>query len=83
MKEVQGASTAENISMNSARTTLSTVVNDYTAYQDLILSNEASGKISEKTSLKCEQPEYCTQKAVKRSAPAVINLECEGCNETR
>ena len=61
MKEVQGASTVENTSLKSARTTLSTVVNDYADYQDHILSNEASEKISEKTSLKRKQPEYCTR----------------------
>ena len=68
--------------MKSARTILSTVVNEYTGYQDLISSNEASEKISEKTSLKREQPEYCIQKALKRRAPAVNNLECVGCKKT-
>ena len=47
-KEVQGASSVENTSIKSARTILSTVLNDYTDYQDHILSNEASQKISEK-----------------------------------
>ena len=83
MKVVQGATTVENTSLKSARTILSTVVNDYTDYEDLISSNEASEKISEKTSLKCEQPEYCTQTAVKRRAPALNNLECVGCEKTR
>ena len=83
MKVVQGATTVESTSLKSARTILSTVVNDYTDYQDLISSNEASEKISEKTSLKREQPEYCTQKAVKRRAPVVNNLECVGCEKTR
>ena len=59
MREVQGASTVENTSTKSARTILSTVVNDYTDYQDLILPNEAIEKISEKTSLKSEQPVSC------------------------
>ena len=48
MKVVQGATTVENTSLKSARTILSTVVNGYTDYQDLISSNEASEKISEK-----------------------------------
>ena len=82
MKVVQGATTVENTSLKSARTILSTVVNEYTGYQDLISSNEASEKISEKTSLKREQPEYCIQKALKRRAPAVNNLECVGCKKT-
>ena len=78
MKEVQGASTVENMSFKSARTILSTVVNDQTDYQDHILSNEASEKISEKTSLKSEQPARCTKKNVKRRAPAVNNPERVG-----
>ena len=44
LKEVQGASSVENTSIKSARTILSTVLNDYTDYQDHILSNEASEK---------------------------------------
>ena len=52
MKKVQGASTVENTSFKSARTILSTVLNDYTDYQDHILSNEASEKIFGKTPLK-------------------------------
>ena len=48
MKVVQGSTTVENTSLKSARTILSTVVNDYTGYQDLLSSNEASEKISEK-----------------------------------
>ena len=75
MKEVQGASSVENTSMKSARTILSSILNDYTDYQDHILSNEASEKISEKTSLKYEQPASCTQKTVKRRAPTVNNPE--------
>ena len=35
-----------------------------------------------KTSLKPEQRDYCTQKAVKRSAPAVNNSESVGCKKT-
>ena len=62
MKEAQGASTVENTSFKSARTILSTVVNDYTDYQNHILSNEASEKISEKTFLKSEQPASSTKK---------------------
>ena len=75
LKEVQGASSVGNTSIKSARTILSTVLNDYTDYQDHILSNEASEKISEKTLLKSEQPASCTQKFVKRRAPAVNNPE--------
>ena len=78
LKEVQGASSVENTSIKSARTILSTVLNDYTDYQDHILSNEAREKISEKTSLKSEQPASCTQKTVKRRAPAVNNPERVG-----
>ena len=75
IKEVQGASTVENTSFKSARTILSTVVNDYTDFQDHILSNKASEKISEKTSIKSEQPASCTKKTVKRRVPAVNNPE--------
>ena len=78
MKEVQGTSTVENTSFKSARTIFSTVVKDYTDYQDHILSNDASEKISEKTSIKSEQPASCTKKTVKRRAPAVNNPEREG-----
>ena len=78
MKEVQGASIVENTSINSARTILSTVLNGYTDYQDHILSNEASEKISEKTSLKSEPPPSCTQKTVKRRTPAVNKPERVG-----
>ena len=78
LKEVQGASSVENNSIKSTRTILSTVLNDYTDYQDHILSNEAREKISEKTSLKSEQPASCTQKTVKRRAPAVNNPERVG-----
>ena len=78
MKEVQGASTVENTSFKSARTILSTVVNNYTDYQYHILSNDASEKISEKTSIKSEQPASCTKKTVKRRAPAVNNPERGG-----
>ena len=78
MKEVQGASSVENTSIKSARTILSTLLNDYTDYQDHILSNEASEKISEKISLKSEQPASCTQKTVKRRAPAVNKPERVG-----
>ena len=48
MKEVQGASSVENTSIKSARTILSTVLNDYTDCQDYILSNEASEKYLKK-----------------------------------
>ena len=75
LKEVQGASSVENTSIKSGRTIFSPVLNDYTDYQDHILSNEASEKITEKTSLKSEQPASCTQKTVKRRAPAVNNPE--------
>ena len=78
MNEVQGASIVENNLIKSARTILSTVLNDYTDYHDHILSNEASEKIPEKTSLKSEQPASCRQKTVKRRAPAVSNPERVG-----
>ena len=78
IKEVQGASAVENTSFKAARTILSTVVNDYTDFQDHILSNEASEKITEKTSLKSEQPASCTKKTVKKRAPAVNNPEGVG-----
>ena len=78
IKEVQGASTVENTLFKSARIILSTVVNDYTDYEDHISSNEASEKISEKTYLKSEQPASCTKKTVKRRAPAVNNPERVG-----
>ena len=82
MKEVQGASIVENTSIKSARTILSTVLNDYTDYQDHILSNEASKKISEQISLKSELPASCTQKTVKRRTPAVNNPERVGCKNS-
>ena len=68
----------ENTSFKSARTILSTVVNDYTDFQNHILSNEASEKVSENPSLKSEQPASCTKKIVKRTTPAVINPERVG-----
>ena len=71
MKEVQGAWTVENTSFMSARSILSSVVNAYTDNQNHILSNETGEKISEKASLKSEQPASCTKKTVKRRAPAV------------
>ena len=77
IKDVQGASIVENTSFKSARTILSTVVNDYAEYQDHILSNVASEKISEKTSLKSEQP-ASAKKIVKRRAPVVNNPEGVG-----
>ena len=78
LKEVQGASSVENTSIKSAVTILSPVLNDYTDYKDHNLSNEASEKISEKTSLKSEQLASCTQKTVKRRAPDVNNPERVG-----
>ena len=44
----------------------------------IILSNEVSEKIPEKTPIKSEQPASCTQKTVKRRAPAVNNPERVG-----
>ena len=79
LEAVQGASTVENTPLKSARTILSTIVNEHADYWDHILSNEAKEKISEKTSLRSEQLGYCTQKSVKRRTPAVNNLECVGC----
>ena len=43
-KEEQRASTVENESLKSAKTILSTVVNEYADYQDHIFYNEASKK---------------------------------------
>ena len=37
--------------------------------------------MSEENYLKPEQPEYYTQKALKRRAPAVNNPECVGCKK--
>ena len=74
----RGASIVENASIKSAVTIVSAVLNDYTNYQDHILSNEASEKIFEKPSLKSEQPASCSQKTVKRRAPAVNNPERVG-----
>ena len=56
-----------------ARTILGAALNEYADYQDHIFSKETSEKISEKFSLKSEEPAYCTQKTVKRGAPAVKN----------
>ena len=78
MKKVQGASTVENNSLNSARTIRSTVVNEYADCQDHIFSNEESEKVSEKISLKSEQPAYCTQNTVKRRVRAVNIQESVG-----
>ena len=78
MKEVQGASTVENTSLKSAKTILSKVVDECGDNQDQIFSHDAIEAISEKTSLKCEQSAYCTQKTVKRRAPDVNNPEREG-----
>ena len=72
-KEVQGASTVENTSLNSAETILSKVLDECADNQDHIFSHDAIEAISEKTSLKCEQPAYCTQNTVKRRAPDVNN----------
>ena len=78
IKEVQGASTVENISLKSVRNIFSTAVNECAVYQEYFFSNEASEKTFEKTSLKSEQTAYCTQKAVKRRAPAVNKSESVG-----
>ena len=51
MKEVQGASTVGNVSLKSARTIFSTVVNEYADYQDHIFAIAASETISEKIHL--------------------------------
>ena len=75
MKEVQGASSVENNLIKSARTILSTVLKGYTDYQDHILSNEASEKISEKTSLKFEQLASCTQKLSRKGLLLSITLK--------
>ena len=78
MKELQGTSTVENNSLTSAKTILSKVVDECADNQDHTFCHDAIEAISEKTSLKCEQPKYCTQKTVKRRAPAVNNPEKEG-----
>ena len=75
MKEVQGASTVENTSLKSAETILTKVLDECADNQDHIFSHDAIEAISEKTSLKCEQLAYCTQKTVKRRAPDVNNPE--------
>ena len=64
--------------MKSAKTVLSTVVNEYEDYQDHIFSNEEKETIYEKTSPKSEHPAYCTQKKVKRRTHAANNPETEG-----
>ena len=78
MNEVQGASTVDKTSLNSAETILSKVVDKCADNQDHNFSHNAIEAISEKTSLKCEQPAYRTQKTVKRRALAVNNPEREG-----
>ena len=77
VKKQQGTSTVENTSLKSAKTILSTVVNEYEDYQDHIFSNEEKETIHEKTSPKSEHPAYCTQKTVKRTH-AANNPETEG-----
>ena len=63
MRDVKEASIVEKMIVGNI---LSTVVNEYADYQDLFFPEEASETISEKTSLKSEQPAYCMQKTVKR-----------------
>ena len=77
-EEIQGASIVENTSLKSAKTILNKVVDECADNQDHIFSHDAIEAISEKTSLKCEQTAYCTQKTVKRRAPDVINPERKG-----
>ena len=76
MKEVQETSTVENTVLESVRTILSEVVDECADNRDHFFP-DATEAISEKTSLKCEQPAYCTQKTVKRRA-LVNNPEREG-----
>ena len=64
MKEVQETSTVENTSLESFKTILSKVVDECADNRDHFLSRDATEAISEKTSLKCEQPAYCKQKTV-------------------
>ena len=78
MKEVQGASNVENTSLKSARTIFSKVVGEGADYQDHTFCHDAIEAISAKTSQKCEQPAYCTQKTVRRRALAVNNPGSEG-----
>ena len=77
MKEVQETSTVENTSLESVKTILSKVVDECADNRDHFFP-DATEAISEKTSLKCEQPAYCTQKTVKRRALVVNNPEREG-----
>ena len=55
----------------------------------ITLSKEVREKIPEKTPIKSEQPASCTQKTVKRRAPAVNNPERvgsknpDGCSNNR
>ena len=78
MKEIQGEATVENTSLKSAKTLRSKLVDECADNQDHIFSHDAFEALSEKTSIKCEQPAYCTQKTVKKRAPAVNNPEREG-----
>ena len=78
MKEVQETSTVENTSLESIKSILSKVVEECADNRDHFFSRDATEAISEKTSLKCEQPAYCTQKTVKRMALVVNNPEREG-----
>ena len=71
MKEVKGASIVEDTSIKPARNIFSTLFKEYAEYQDHNFPNETSEAKSETNSLKSEQPAYCTQKTVKKMAPAV------------
>ena len=74
MKEVQGASTVENTSLKSAKTILSKVVDECADNQDHTFSHDAIEAISEKTSLKCEQPAYCIQRQSREGLLLSITL---------
>ena len=82
MKEVQETSTVDNTSLESVKTSLSKVVDECADNRDHFFSPDATEAISDKTSLKCEQPAYCTQKTVKRRALVVNNPEREGSRKT-
>ena len=75
MKEVRGASTVDKIRLKSARTNLSTVVNEYADCADHFSQMRQVKKYLKKISLKSEQPAYCTQGTVKRRALVVNNPE--------
>ena len=73
MKEVQETSTVENTSLESVKTILSKVVDECADNRDHFFP-DATEAISAKTSLKCEQPAYCTQKKSREGLLLSITL---------